>query len=71
MSNTNSKEYREVIARLIKARKEAGLTQVQVAEELGKPQSFVSKVESRERRLDITELKQLAKIYKVSVSDLI
>lgn len=71
MSTTNSKEYREVVARLIKARKEAGLTQVQVAEALGKPQSFVSKVESRERRLDITELKQLAKIYGVNVSDLI
>lgn len=71
MSSINSKEYREVIERLIRARKDTGLTQVQVAEQLGKPQSFVSKVESRERRLDITELKQFAKVYKVHVTDLI
>ena len=71
MSTIASKEYRAIIERLIKARKDAGLTQVEVADQLGKPQSFISKVESRERRLDIIELKQLAKIYKVNVSDLI
>nr|WP_208407413.1 helix-turn-helix transcriptional regulator [Amycolatopsis granulosa] len=37
-------------------RKEAGLTQVQVAERLGVPQSFVSKYETGERRLDVIEL---------------
>ncbi|MEK9159309.1 MAG: helix-turn-helix transcriptional regulator [Patescibacteria group bacterium] len=71
MSTIASKEYREIIERLIKARKDAGLTQVEVAKLLGKPQSFVSKVESRERRLDIVEIKQFAKIYAVNVSDLI
>ncbi len=71
MSSINSKEYKEIIERLIKARKDLGLTQSQVADQLGKPQSFVSKVESRERRLDVTELKQFAKIYKVHVADLI
>jgi len=71
MSTIASKEYREIIERLIKARKDAGFTQVEVAKLLGKPQSFVSKVESRERRLDIVEIKQFAKIYAVKVSDLI
>lgn len=71
MSTIASKEYREIIERLIKARKDAGLTQVEVAKLLGKPQSFVSKVESRERRVDIVEIKQFAKIYAVNVSDLI
>ncbi len=71
MSTIASKEYREIIERLIKARKDAGLTQVEVANLLGKPQSFVSKVESRERRLDIVEIKQFARIYRVNVSDLI
>jgi transcriptional regulator with XRE-family HTH domain len=37
-------------------RREAGLTQVQVAERLDVPQSFVSKYESGERRLDAIEL---------------
>ena len=71
MSTIASKEYREIIERLIKARKDAGLTQVEVAKLLGKPQSFLSKVESRERRLDIVEIKQFARIYAVNVSDLI
>lgn len=71
MSTIASKEYREIIERLIKARKDASLTQVEVAKLLGKPQSFVSKVESRERRLDIVEIKQFARIYAVNVSDLI
>lgn len=71
MSTIASKEYREIIERLIKARKNADFTQVEVAKLLGKPQSFVSKVESRERRLDIVEIKQFARIYAVNVSDLI
>ena len=37
-------------------RKDAGLRQDDVAERLGRPQSFVSKYESGERRLDILEL---------------
>ncbi|KSU53359.1 XRE family transcriptional regulator [Gordonia sp. SGD-V-85] len=40
-------------------RVEAGFTQVQVAERLGEPQSFVSKYESGERRLDVIELKHI------------
>lgn len=59
-----SKEYKKVVERLKKARQEAGLRQVEVAKKLGKPQSFISKVERGERRLDVTELKQFADIYK-------
>ena len=40
---------------LIEARSKAGLTQVAVAERLGRPQSFVSKYEVGERRLDVVE----------------
>jgi len=61
-----SKEYKKVIHRLRQARLEAGLTQVQVAKLLKKPQSYVSKVESGEQRLDVVELKQFASIYKKS-----
>jgi len=59
-----SKEYRKVVDRLKKARQESGLIQTEVAKKLGKPQSFVSKVERGERRLDVAELKQFADIYK-------
>ena len=41
-------------------RRDAGLTQVQVAERLEMPQSFVSKYESGERRLDVVELRHVA-----------
>jgi transcriptional regulator with XRE-family HTH domain len=40
----------------IEARKSAGLTQVGLADRLGRPQSFVSKYERGERRLDVIEL---------------
>jgi transcriptional regulator with XRE-family HTH domain len=39
----------------IQARKSAGLTQVGLADLLGRPQSFVSKYERGERRLDVIE----------------
>ena len=42
-------------ALLVKARKSAGLRQVDVAERLGRPQSYVAKVEQGERRLDVIE----------------
>ena len=56
--------YKTTIIRLKKVRLELGLKQEDVAEKLGKPQSFISKIECGERRLDIAELKELAKLYK-------
>jgi transcriptional regulator with XRE-family HTH domain len=50
------------------ARKDAGLTQAQVARMLGRPQSFVSKFESGERRVDFVELQRLARIYRKPIS---
>jgi transcriptional regulator with XRE-family HTH domain len=51
-----SEPYGELLRVLVDARREAGLRQVDLAERLGKPQSFVSKVERGERRLDVVEL---------------
>lgn len=62
-----SAEYQRLCALLRQLREEAGLTQVQVAAELGVPQSFVSKYESGERRLDVIELKHVAQALKVTV----
>jgi len=63
-----SKEYKDIIERLKTARIEAGLAQQEVAEKLGKPQSFISKIESGERRLDVVEIKKFASIYKKDIS---
>jgi len=58
-----SKDYKEIMGRLKKARVEADLSQQAVADKLGKPQSYISKIESGERRLDVAEMKKIAAIY--------
>jgi len=52
---------------LKKARIKAGLDQIVVAKLLGKSQSYISKIESGQRRIDIFQLRNLAKIYKKSL----
>jgi transcriptional regulator with XRE-family HTH domain len=55
MSSTWSSSQSLLRAKLREARESANLTQVQIAEKLGKPQSYVSKVESGERNIDFIE----------------
>jgi transcriptional regulator with XRE-family HTH domain len=43
--------------KLREMREQAGMTQVQLATRLGKPQSYVSKVESGERQMDFLEVR--------------
>jgi transcriptional regulator with XRE-family HTH domain len=57
----HSPEHAKLHELLIAARKRAGLTQQQVAERLGRPQSFVAKYEGGERRLVVVEFVQVAK----------
>ena len=60
----SSEEYKRIVEKLRNARIESGLSQVQAAKLLKKSQSYVSKSEAGEQRLDILELKHFAKIYK-------
>jgi transcriptional regulator with XRE-family HTH domain len=62
-SSDYRRKYRQFIARLREAREDAGLTQVQAAQEMGRPQSFISKCESGERRVDAVELQEFARMY--------
>ena len=55
---------------LIEARKAHGLTQTDVANRLGKPPSFVAKYELGERRLDVLEFVDLAKVIGFDAADL-
>ena len=63
-----TKEYAYFIERLRKAREEAGLTQVEVAKKLKRPQSHISNVESGQQRVDVIELQTFAKIYKKDIT---
>ena len=55
--------YDQFLAKLCKAREDAGLTQRDVAHELGMFHSWLSKTESGDRRLDVMELILLADLY--------
>lgn len=55
--------YDNLLRLLIEAREEAGMTQREVSASLGMSHSFLSKCETGERRVDVMELLQLAKLY--------
>ncbi len=58
MGEQSYKRLREL---LVEARKRAELTQAELSSRLKRPQSFVSKYERGERRLDVVEFGQVAR----------
>lgn len=75
LKSLRSPAHRELTRRLTVARTAAGLTQSELAERLGRHQSFVAKYESGERRLEVIEFLQICRELDVSagrvLSDLI
>lgn len=59
-----SKNHQYLVKKLIEARKKADLKQQDVAQQLKRTQSYVSKIESGQCRIDVVQLKELAGIYK-------
>lgn len=59
--SVHSKPYKDFLALMITARESAGLTQSTLAERIGRTQSFVSKYERGERRLDVVEFAEFVK----------
>jgi len=58
-------EYRELIQALIKVRQKLSLTQTEVAKQAGwSDHTYISKLETFERRLDVVDLAKLSKIYR-------
>lgn len=70
-SSLFTQRHQEFIQFLIAARKAAGVTQVELADRLGRPQSFVSKVERGERRVDVIEFCQVAEALGLKPSELL
>lgn len=67
-TSVHTSRYKALLDRLREARRQAGLTQAQAAAALGRPQSYISKCESGERRIDPIELAELAELYGKSAS---
>jgi transcriptional regulator with XRE-family HTH domain len=70
-SKALAQQRKKVQAILRQARLEAGLRQIDLAKRLLQPQSFVSKYESGERRLDLLELRQVCHAVGMSLPELI
>jgi transcriptional regulator with XRE-family HTH domain len=63
-----SKEHQILVQKIKAARTDAGLDQRGAARLLGTTQSNISKIEAGQRRIDVLELKELARAYKKHVS---
>lgn len=68
LHQTSYQIFREM---LLRERLSRGVTQVEMASRLGKPQSYVSKYERGERRLDFTEFLAIADILELDIGEFI
>ena len=72
MKHSNIEVQRAKLCTLLKkTRQDKGIRQVELAEKLGVPQSFVSKYESGDRRLDVLELRQVCNAIGISLQEFI
>jgi len=65
------REYVLFLDLLRRSRAESGLTQTQLAERLQQTQSFVSKCERGERRMDVADLYRFCRAMQVSIVDFV
>ncbi|MFA6130198.1 MAG: helix-turn-helix transcriptional regulator [Candidatus Omnitrophota bacterium] len=66
-----TKSHKDLVSRLIKARKASKLRQIDAAKKLGRTQSYISKIEAGQRRIDTVQLREFAAIYKKKLQDFI
>ncbi len=70
MKSNFTEIYRQFTQSLVTARQQKSLTQDELARILGKPQSFVSKFENGQRRLDVVELIEIASVLDLDAGEL-
>ena len=71
LKSVYTRDYRILVYLLRKRREEIGVDQAQVAQRLERTQSFVSKCERGERRLDVIELQEFCKALDIKLSDFV
>ena len=70
-TRASAAEKKRFLSLVRQIRLDAKLRQGDLARKLGKPQSFVSRYESGERRLDVLELRQICVVLGVSLIDFV
>ena len=71
MKSVHTDQYNAFLKLIIAARQTSELTQQELANKLNKPQSYVSKYERGERRLDVVEFLALAELMGIDSQDFI
>ncbi|MEO1749786.1 MAG: helix-turn-helix transcriptional regulator [Pseudomonadota bacterium] len=71
VTSFHSADYEKLTTLLVEARRKSGLTQQAVADRLGRPQSYVAKIEVGERRLDIVEFIHLVRAMDAAPEDIL
>lgn len=63
--------YQALLGMLVESRKALKMRQIELATRLGKPQSYVSKFERGERRIDLVEFLSICRALGVDHSEII
>ena len=69
MKTIHSQSYIELLANLRRERIAKNISQINLSKQLHKPQSYISKIECGERRLDIIELFTLCSLLEIRLKD--
>jgi transcriptional regulator with XRE-family HTH domain len=71
MKSIFSDDYKRTVRRIREARVKGGISQAELAEKLGTTQSHISKIEHGQSRIDVAQLKELARALNINVQDLL
>ena len=71
MKTIYQQRHQTLIDCLISARKQAKLTQADIAHQLGKPQSYIAKIEGKDRKIDVLEYVEICEVLDLQPSEII